>query len=166
MNLQIAANRLSVIAKKEASEEGGSGLSVTVAVISAADAMLKDDITANKVCIDCPSPVKHTSTPLPPELSVQAPDNTMNMGRQWGSSGQRAFWQSWHRGAAEEAPACACSPTATQAAWPRLLMGQHWALCAHCMRPAASNMPSALRLAPTTKVLDDRGLQSGQAPGS
>ncbi|BDA46322.1 probable methylthioribose-1-phosphate isomerase at N-terminal half [Coccomyxa sp. Obi] len=48
VNLQIAANRLSAIAKKEASEEGGSGLSVTVAVISAADAMLKEDITANK----------------------------------------------------------------------------------------------------------------------
>ncbi len=30
--------------------EGGSGVSVTIAVISAADAMLKDDITANKVC--------------------------------------------------------------------------------------------------------------------
>ncbi|CAL8462461.1 g1994 [Coccomyxa elongata] len=48
VNLQIAANRLSAIAEKEASEEGGSGLSVTVAVISAADAMLKEDITANK----------------------------------------------------------------------------------------------------------------------
>lgn len=49
MNLQIAANRLCAIAKKEAAIEGGSAVSVVIAVITAADAMLKDDITANKV---------------------------------------------------------------------------------------------------------------------
>lgn len=49
VNLQIAATRLSAVARKEAAVEGGSGLSVAVAVISAADAMMKDDIAANKV---------------------------------------------------------------------------------------------------------------------
>ncbi len=48
MNLQIAATRLSAVAKKEAAVEGGSGLSVAIAVITAADAMMKDDIAANK----------------------------------------------------------------------------------------------------------------------
>ena len=50
VNLQIAATRLSAVARKEAGIEGGSGLSVAVAVISAADAMMKDDIAANKAC--------------------------------------------------------------------------------------------------------------------
>ena len=50
MNLQIAATRLSAVARKEAAIEGGSGLSVAVAVISAADAMMRDDIAANKAC--------------------------------------------------------------------------------------------------------------------
>ena len=48
MNLQIAATRLSAVAKNEAAVEGGSGLSVAIAVITAADAMMKDDIAANK----------------------------------------------------------------------------------------------------------------------
>lgn len=48
VNLQIAATRLSAVARKEAVIEGGSGLSVAVAVITAADAMMKDDIAANK----------------------------------------------------------------------------------------------------------------------
>ncbi|CAK0750881.1 hypothetical protein CVIRNUC_002025 [Coccomyxa viridis] len=48
VNLQIAATRLSAVAKKEAAVEGGSGLSVAIAVITAADAMMKDDIAANK----------------------------------------------------------------------------------------------------------------------
>ena len=48
MNLQIAATRLSAVARKEAAGEGGSGLSVAIAVITAADAMMKDDIAANK----------------------------------------------------------------------------------------------------------------------
>lgn len=61
MNLQIAANRLTAIAKKEASEEGGSGVSVTIAAISAADAMLKDDITANKVSRSQPTNHPHQS---------------------------------------------------------------------------------------------------------
>lgn len=50
VNLQIAATRLSAEAKREAAVEGGSGLSVAVAVIAAADAMMKDDIAANKAC--------------------------------------------------------------------------------------------------------------------
>lgn len=51
VNLRIAAERLLEIAQKEADVEGGSGFSVTIAVISAADAMLKDDIAANKVML-------------------------------------------------------------------------------------------------------------------
>ena len=52
MNLQIAATRLSAVAKNEAAVEGGSGLSVAIAVITAADAMMKDDIAANKAGLD------------------------------------------------------------------------------------------------------------------
>ncbi len=53
MNLQIAATRLSAVARREAAVEGGSGLSVAVAVIAAADAMMKDDIAANKARQPC-----------------------------------------------------------------------------------------------------------------
>ena len=51
VNLQIAATRLSAVAKNEAAVEGGSGLSVAIAVITAADAMMKDDIAANKASL-------------------------------------------------------------------------------------------------------------------
>lgn len=49
MNLRIAADRLTSIAKKEAAEAGATGVSVALAVITAGDAMLKEDIAANKV---------------------------------------------------------------------------------------------------------------------
>ena len=49
VNLRIAADGMSDIAAREAAVPGASAVSVTLAVITAADAMLKEDIAANKV---------------------------------------------------------------------------------------------------------------------
>ena len=48
---------------KEAAVEGGSGLSVAIAVITAADAMMKDDIAANKASLKCIHLNKNLSFP-------------------------------------------------------------------------------------------------------
>jgi hypothetical protein len=53
VNLRIAADNLTAIAKREAGVPGASAISVTLAVITTADAMLKEDIAANKVQNGC-----------------------------------------------------------------------------------------------------------------